>query len=103
MMEMVNNLQELVFGEMPNLLYFSSMFSNAILFGIMPPLAFALFGKRIPGMGLERFAACRLFFVGFTFAIVAIPLKTGYVVYDATLLLMSVVVAAFLVFWDEDG
>jgi len=103
MLAMVNNLQELVVGEVPNLLNFWSMFSNAMLFGIMPPLAFALFGKRIPGMSLECFAGCRLFFVGFMFAFVAIPLKTGYVVYDVTLLLMAVFVAVFLYFGVEEA
>lgn len=95
-------IQAFIVGETDNLLYFSDAFLNALLFGVMPPLAFALFGKMIPRMTEQLFASCRLFFVGYVIAIVALPLKTGYAFYDVTLLVIAVFVAGYLLFCTED-
>jgi hypothetical protein len=97
-MEMLSNLHDLFVGEAPNLLYFLHAFSAAASVGIMPPLAFALFGDKIPGMNKECFASLRLLFGGYAVAIVAVPLKTGYTLYDAILLVMASFVACYLLF-----
>jgi hypothetical protein len=100
-MDILGNLSGIFAGDVQSIFVFSSAFSTAISIGIMPSLAFALFGSKIPGMTKECFLSFRLFFGGYMFAMVVLPLKTGHPAQDVILLITAIFVTSYLAFWAD--
>ena len=82
--------------------YLTGSFMSAAMLGIVPPLAFGLFGKSIPGMNRECFASFRLLFIGFILAFFLVPMRTGSVILDAALLMLATFSVTFLLFLKTD-